>query len=50
MKKFEQKVGELGLNKIMFHVFGHNTSARAMYEKLGYKVKNLIMDKELDND
>ena len=49
MKKFEEKVSKLGLNKIMFHVFGHNTSARKMYEKLDYEVKNLIMAKELDN-
>ena len=43
----ETKVRELGLTRIMLHVFGHNHAARTMYAKLGYEVVNLIMSKTL---
>lgn len=43
----ERKVRELGLTRIMLHVFGHNRAARAMYAKLGYEVVDLIMSKTL---
>jgi len=33
----EEKAKELGISKISLHVFKHNGSARAMYEKLGYQ-------------
>jgi ribosomal protein S18 acetylase RimI-like enzyme len=32
----EEKAKELGISTISLHVFKHNHSARAMYEKLGY--------------
>jgi GNAT superfamily N-acetyltransferase len=32
----EEKGREMGVTKISLHVFKHNHSARAMYEKLGY--------------
>jgi RimJ/RimL family protein N-acetyltransferase len=43
----EGKVRELGLTRIMLHVFGHNHAARAMYAKLGYEAVNLVMAKTL---
>ncbi|MEI5906766.1 GNAT family N-acetyltransferase [Bacillus spongiae] len=36
---------ELGLKKIGLHVFGHNKVARDLYEKLGYDITNLVMEK-----
>ncbi|MHB8599336.1 MAG: GNAT family N-acetyltransferase [Ktedonobacteraceae bacterium] len=43
----ETKARELGLKRIGLHVFGHNSAARAMYEKLGYVVTNVNMSKSL---
>jgi ribosomal protein S18 acetylase RimI-like enzyme len=43
----EEQVRGLGLDAIWLHVFGHNHAARALYEKLGYRTKNLTMAKEL---
>ena len=47
-RAMETKVRELGLKTIALHVFGHNHAARAMYEKLGYAITNLMMAKTLD--
>ncbi len=47
MEALEEKVRELGLTKILLHVFGHNQAARAMYAKLGYEVTSLYMSKKL---
>lgn len=41
----EAKVRELGLAGIALHVFGHNRSARALYEKLGYEATNINLYK-----
>ena len=41
----EHKVKALGINSVSLHVFGHNHTARALYEKLGYEVTNLNMTK-----
>jgi len=38
---------DMGLAAISLHVFGHNTAARALYEKLGFVAKNIIMDKTI---
>ena len=46
----EDKARELGLTRIGLHVFGHNTAAIQLYEKLGFAVKNLIMAKDLEGD
>jgi ribosomal protein S18 acetylase RimI-like enzyme len=43
----EAKARELGLTKIVLHVFGHNHAARALYEKLGYVTTDLMMSKTL---
>jgi predicted GNAT family acetyltransferase len=32
------------------HVFGHNQVARALYEKIGYEVTNVLMSKKLTHD
>jgi RimJ/RimL family protein N-acetyltransferase len=48
LQALEAKVRELGLGRIMLHVFGHNHAARAIYAKLGYEVADLILSKELD--
>jgi RimJ/RimL family protein N-acetyltransferase len=44
----EAKVKALGLKRIGLHVFGHNTGARRLYERLGYQVTNVNMAKELE--
>jgi ribosomal protein S18 acetylase RimI-like enzyme len=43
----EDKARELGLKAIALHVFGYNTGARALYDKLGYRVTDLTMAKDL---
>jgi ribosomal protein S18 acetylase RimI-like enzyme len=43
----ESEVRRLGLAGIALHVFGHNRSARALYEKLGYVPTNLNLYKPL---
>lgn len=45
----EAKVRELGLTRIMLHVFGHNHAARAMYAKLGFEEVDLILSKTLSS-
>ena len=47
MRLLEGEVPRLGLNGLSLHVFGENLAARALYEKLGYKVTNLNMAKSL---
>ena len=37
----------MGLAAISLHVFGHNTAARALYEKLGFVTKSVLMSKAL---
>ena len=41
----EDEVRKLGLTGIALHVFGHNTSARALYAKLGFEPTNLSLFK-----
>ncbi|MGR3764021.1 GNAT family N-acetyltransferase [Rossellomorea sp. NS-SX7] len=47
MKEIEMKAKELKLNKIELHVFAHNTTARRLYENIGYEVTNVIMAKSI---
>ncbi|WP_433748155.1 GNAT family N-acetyltransferase [Falsibacillus pallidus] len=47
MSEIETKAKELGINKMMLHVFGHNTRARKLYEKIGYQPTNINMEKKL---
>ncbi len=44
----EAKVKALGLKRIGLHVFGKNTGARRLYERLGYQTTNVNMAKELE--
>jgi ribosomal protein S18 acetylase RimI-like enzyme len=41
----EQVVRELSLAGIALHVFGHNSGARALYERLGFLATNISMFK-----
>ena len=50
MLAVEEKVKALGLDTISLHVFGHNLVARALYEKVGYEVTNVLMSKKLTHD
>jgi ribosomal protein S18 acetylase RimI-like enzyme len=43
----EKDVKEKGYHRLGLHVFGHNKSARALYESLNYQTKNVIMQKDL---
>ncbi|WP_226577610.1 GNAT family N-acetyltransferase [Halobacillus litoralis] len=45
MRRMEEEAGRLGMKKIGLHVFGHNTVARSLYEKLGYQKTNIVMEK-----
>jgi GNAT superfamily N-acetyltransferase len=43
----EREAVRLGCRALALHVFGHNTAARSLYEKLGYQVTNVSMAKSL---
>ena len=47
MLALEDKVREMGLDKIGLHVFGHNKGAYALYEKVGYIVTDINMSKTI---
>jgi len=47
MLAMENRVKAMGLDEISLHVFGHNRSARHLYEKLGYETTNVYMSKRL---
>lgn len=47
MLLLEDEVRKLGLHHIGLHVFGHNKTARGLYESLGYEITNLNMEKVL---
>lgn len=48
MTELEGAARSLGLRQIRLHVFGHNSAARPLYEKLGYEPTNIIMVKRID--
>jgi ribosomal protein S18 acetylase RimI-like enzyme len=43
----EPRARELGAERISLHVFAHNGPARALYEKVGYEVRDLWMTKSV---
>lgn len=43
----EAEVAQRGLSGIALHVFGHNSGARSLYEKLGYVPTNINLFKPL---
>lgn len=47
LQALEEEVRALGAGAIVLHVFGHNTPARALYEKAGYGTVDLVMAKAL---
>jgi ribosomal protein S18 acetylase RimI-like enzyme len=47
-REMENKVRELGWNRISLHVFGNNHAAIDLYTKVGYEVTNVLMAKTLD--
>jgi ribosomal protein S18 acetylase RimI-like enzyme len=47
MRRLEDEARRLGAESIRLHVFGHNTAARPLYEKLGYVPTNINMTKRL---
>lgn len=49
MKALEDKAREMRLNKILLHVFGHNTRAFELYKKVGYQVTDINMSLDLTN-
>ncbi len=46
----EELARDMGLAAISLHVFGHNTAARALYEKLGFVTKNVFMAKTIGEE
>ena len=47
LQLLEQEAQQRGLTGISLHVFGHNTGARALYEKLGYGPTSISLFKPL---
>ena len=45
----EEKAKEFGIDKIALHVFGHNKAAIALYQKVGYEITDLQMEKKLSD-
>ena len=48
MLALEDEVKKLDLMTIGLHVFGHNPSAYALYQKIGYETTNIVMAKKLE--
>lgn len=46
----EEKARELGANRVELHVFGHNETARVLYEKLGYETQSVVMSRRVDEE
>jgi len=47
MLALEKEARRMGAGTIRLHVFGHNSAARPLYEKLGYYPTNIVMAKDL---
>jgi ribosomal protein S18 acetylase RimI-like enzyme len=47
MRMLEVEARRMGAETVRLHVFGHNTAARPLYEKLGYTATNIVMAKPL---
>jgi ribosomal protein S18 acetylase RimI-like enzyme len=47
MLALEERARQLGLATLYLHVFADNPVARALYDKLGYRVTSLNMAKPL---
>jgi ribosomal protein S18 acetylase RimI-like enzyme len=49
LRLFEEHVRAAGLTEMRLYVFGHNTRAWNLYEKMGYSVVSATMAKRLDD-
>ena len=47
LRAVEDLIRDMGISEIWLHVFGHNTGARLLYERLGYEISNVTMRKKL---
>lgn len=47
MLYMEQEAKKLGLNRIGLHVFDFNETAIRLYQSLGYKTTDLVMEKDI---
>jgi RimJ/RimL family protein N-acetyltransferase len=47
LEALERQAREVGMERVILHVFGHNEGARALYRKMGYTERNVTMVKEL---
>ena len=45
--ELEQLLTERGIERLGLHVFGENQGAQALYQKLGYRITGMSMQKEL---
>lgn len=50
MRALEQEMRPLGITHIGLNVFGHNAIARALYDKMGYRVSATYMLKRISED
>ena len=48
LRLLEEQVREAGLDEIRLYVFGHNTRAWSLYEKMGYRVVSATMAKRIE--
>jgi len=47
LNALDEIVKEMGIHTIHLHVFGHNHAARNLYEKSGYEMINIYMEKQV---
>jgi RimJ/RimL family protein N-acetyltransferase len=47
LRALEREVRKEGMDRVVLHVFGHNEAARALYRKMGYVERNVMMVKDL---
>lgn len=47
LRALEPVARELGVPRIALHVFGHNTGAIRLYERVGYRATNVLMSKSV---
>lgn len=49
LQALEQHAQSQGVVSISLHVFGHNSGALHLYQRVGYRVTNVLMTKDLDS-
>jgi ribosomal protein S18 acetylase RimI-like enzyme len=47
LKALDEVIKGMGIHRIRLHVFGHNHAARELYEKSGYEMVNIYMEKQV---